>query len=432
MSDLQAARAQMTLSLAFHILFAVAGMAMPVLMAIAEALHLKTGRPEFKDLAHRWAKGTAILFAVGAVSGTVLSFELGLLWPRFMERVGPVVGVAFSLEGYAFFLEAIFLGVFLYGWERLSPRLHFLSGLGVAISGLASGVFVMAVNAWMHSPTGVELLPSGQLKILDPWATFHAASFPTQAAHMVLAAYSSVGLLALGIHAYCLLRAPKSAFHRAGLRIALLLFVVSTPLQIWAGDRSAKHVAEHQPVKLAAAEGLFLTQKRAPASIGGYLPAGETALRGSVEIPGLLSVLATGDVEGEVRGLQDFPEAERPSVNRMHLAFDIMVGAGSAMLGLALLGALLLLLGRSERRPFLLACAAASPLGLIALEAGWVVTEVGRQPWIVRGLLKVSDAVTTMPGLIVPFTTFSVLYLVLGLVVIRMLRAHVFSSLEGR
>lgn len=429
MSDLAAARAQMTLSLAFHILFAVAGMAMPVLMAIAEALHLRTRDPLYRELAHRWAKGTAILFAVGAVSGTVLSFELGLLWPGFMEKAGPVVGLPFSLEGYAFFLEAIFLGIFLYGWDRLSPRAHFLAGLVVALSGLLSGVFVMAVNAWMHSPSGVRVLPDGALEVLEPSAAFQSASFPTQALHMVLAAYSSVGLLALGIHSYCLLRTPDSRFHAAGQRIALLLFAVSTPLQILAGDLSAKHLAEHQPLKLAAAEALFETQRRAPASVGGYVPEGQDTLVYALEIPALLSVMATGDPEGEVQGLHAFPREEWPSPNIMHLAFDVMVGAGTGMLALAALGVVLAWRRRLLLRSFLVACTLGAPLGLIALEAGWVVTEVGRQPWIVRGILRVSDAVSPMPGLIVPMISFAILYLVLGVVVIVMLRAHVFRSL---
>jgi len=420
----------MSVSLAFHILFAVAGMAMPVLMLIAEIAHLRRGDPLDRALSDRWAKGTAILFGVGAVSGTVLSFELGLLWPGFMAKAGPLVGLPFSLEGYAFFLEAIFLGLYLYGRDRISPALHLFSAFMVALSGLASGVFVMAVNAWMHTPTGFAIDASGALQVLDPWAAFRASSFPTQAAHMALAAYASVSGLALGIHAR---GALTSAFHRRGAQIALGMFVIAVPLQIFSGDRSAKHIAEHQPAKLAAAEGLFVTQTRAPIAIGGWPNLERRELDYAIHVPLLLSVLATGDPEGEVIGLDRVPRDEWPNVAIAHTAFQIMVGAGSAMLGLAAWGALVLLGVLRFGRAFSLACTLGAPLGLIALEAGWVVTEVGRQPWIIRGVLRTADAVTPVQGLALPFTAFTLLYVVLGLVVISMLRAHVFrASVEER
>lgn len=432
MSDLLAARGQMSVSLAFHILFAVAGMAMPVLMLIAELRHLRGGDPLDRALAQRWAKGTAILFAVGAVSGTVLSFELGMLWPRFMALAGPVVGLPFALEGYAFFLEAIFLGLYLYGRDRLSPKAHLACALMVALSGLASGVFVMAVNAWMHTPTGFAMAPDGSLLVLDAWAAFRAASFPTQAAHMALASYASVSGLALGIHALGLLRHRTSRFHARGATIALVMFVISTPLQILSGDLSAKHLTTEQPLKLAAAEGLFHTTRGAPLAIGGWPDLDEGKLVGAIHIPKLLSVLATGDPDGEVRGLHDFPRDEWPPVAVAHVAFQVMVGAGSAMMLMALWGGFVLLAARRRGAPlppsFLRAAVLASPLGLIALEAGWTLTEVGRQPWIIRGVLRTADAVTPVEGLAVPFVMFTLLYVILGVVVVVMLRAHVFQA----
>lgn len=429
MTDLAFARGQMTVSLMFHIFFAVAGMAMPLLMLIAGIQHRRTGEAVYRELSQRWAKGTAILFAVGAVSGTVLSFELGLLWPTFMETAGPMVGLPFSLEGYAFFLEAIFLGLFLYGWDRISPRLHLFSAFMVALSGLMSGVFVMAVNAWMQTPTGFDVDAAGNFVNVDPWGPFLAPAFPHQALHMALAAYVSVAFCVLGIHAYALMRDPHSVFHTRAVQIALGVAIVTTPLQMLSGDLSAKHLAEHQPTKLAAAESLFETESGAALAIGGWPDVEARELKYAIEIPYALSVLAKADPTAEVQGLDAVPESEWPNIPLVHLSFQIMVGCGSAMFAVVLWGAFLWF---RKKQPwshawFLKAAVLAGPLGLIAVQTGWIVTEVGRQPWIIRGIMRVEDAVTPMPGLAVPFFAFSVLYLFLGIVVIAMLRAHVFA-----
>ena len=426
MSDLLAARSQMAMSLAFHILFAVAGMAMPLLMVIAQWRHQRTNDPVFLELAHRWAKGTAILFAVGAVSGTVLSFELGLLWPRFMQHAGPLIGMPFSLEGFAFFLEAIFLGLYLYGWKRLPPRIHLLCGGVVALSGLASGIFVVAVNAFMNTPAGLVVV-GGEIVNVDPWIAFFSASFPTQAAHTALASYASVSFAVLGIHAWRLRVDPTSAFHRRAFEIALLMAIVSTPLQILSGDRSAKHLAEHQPAKLAAAEAVFQTTRGAGLSIGGWPDEEAGKLRYALEIPYALSILGKGDPNAEIVGLDRVPREDWPPVAGVHLAFEVMIACGTAMLGLCVLAAFLWWKKKLFTRRFLGLAMLCGPLGLIALEAGWMVTELGRQPWILHGVMRTKDAVTPMPGLIVPFTTFTALYFILGVVVVILLRAHVFA-----
>lgn len=427
--DLLAARTQMAVSLGFHIVFAVVGMAMPLLMAGAEWRHARTGDPVHLDLAHRWAKGTAILFAVGAVSGTVLSFELGLLWPRFMERAGPVIGMPFSLEGFAFFLEAIFLGIYLYGWDRVSPRQHFFAGVAVALSGLASGVFVVAVNAWMNTPTGFTM-KDGIVTDVRLWDAFFSPAFFSQAVHMVLAAYASVAFAVLAIHAWRLLRAPGSAFHRRAAGIALVVATVATPLQILSGDFAAKQLARNQPRKLAAAEALFETTRGAPLSIGGLPDVSSAELHGAVHVPKGLSFLATGDPNGVVRGLLDFPRDEWPPVTIVHLSFQAMVGCGMAMLGLVLFAVALRVKKRNplDSRPFLRAAVLCGPLGIVAIEAGWFVTEVGRQPWIVVGTMKTADAVTPMPGLVVPCLIITAVYCLLGAVVVALLRAHVLRS----
>jgi cytochrome bd ubiquinol oxidase subunit I len=439
MTDLFAARSQMAVSLGFHILFAVAGMAMPLLMVLAEWRHRRTGEAVWRDLAQRWAKGTAILFAVGAVSGTVLSFELGLLWPTFMEHAGPLIGMPFSLEGFAFFLEAIFLGVYLYGWDRVGPRVHLLSGIAVAVSGLASGFFVVAVNAWMNTPAGFRLeppgatLPGATVHDVDLWSAFFSPAFLHQTVHMAFAAYASVGFAVMGIHAWRLRGDGLSAFHRSALRIAFPVAVLSAPAMLVTGDVAAKHVAAHQPRKLAAAEAVFHTERGAPLILGGW-PDEETGeVVGALRIPYGLSLLAHLDPDAEVLGLDAFPRDEWPPVAVTHVSFQLMVACGMAMLLVAAWGVLVRWRRGAlwESRAWLRVAGWSLPLGLLAVEAGWFVTEVGRQPWIVNGVLRTADAVTPMPALPVPFAVVTLLYLFLGAVVLRLLRAHVFAVPPG-
>ena len=432
MDDLLAARSQMAMSLAFHIVFAAIGIAMPLLMVIAEGKWLRSKDEIYLTLAKRWAKGTAILFAVGAVSGTVLSFELGLLWPRFMGYAGSIIGMPFSLEGFAFFTEAIFLGIYLYGWKRVPPRAHLFAGAMVALSGALSGIFVVIANAWMNAPTGFRLV-NGQPVDIDPIAAmFNSAALP-QTIHMTLAAYAATGFVVAGIHAFMLRRDPYNRFHKAALAIALLVGGVSAILQPLSGDFLAKTVAVTQPVKLAAFEGHFETEQGASFRIGGLPDEEARVTRYSIEIPYALSVLAYGDPTAVVKGLNDFPADQHPPVAIVHIAFQIMVACGVAMMLISLWGAWRYLRGRRNRtwlnsKWFLRALIAAAPLGFIGIETGWIVTEVGRQPWIIYGVMRTSEAVTPMPGLIVPFITFTVLYIFLALVTVWLLLRQVAAS----
>jgi cytochrome d ubiquinol oxidase subunit I len=432
MPDLLAARSQMAVSLGFHILFAMVGIAMPVLMVVAERRWQRTGDHVYLDLAHRWAKGTAILFAVGAVSGTVLSFELGLLWPAFMERAGAIIGMPFSLEGFAFFTEAVFLGIYLYGWKRISPRAHLAAGWAVAVSGMLSGVFVVIANAWMNAPTGFRWVDGRPVDVDPIAAMMNPAAFP-QVLHMTLAAYAATGLVVAGIHALPLLRQPRNAFHRRALSVALLIGAPAALLQPVSGDLSARFVAHWQPVKLAAMEGHFKTERGAPLRIGGWPDeaAGET--RYAIEIPYGLSLLSFKDPTAEVKGLLDFPRQDWPPVAIVHVAFQVMVGLGSYM-ALVSAAALWLMWRRREltrHRWLLRALVLAAPMGFICTEAGWIVTEVGRQPWIIHGIMRTAEAVTPMPGLVVPFLVFTVLYAGLGVVVAWLLHQQVLRSPEA-
>ena len=429
MSDLLAARSQMAMSLAFHIIFAVVGIGMPVLMVIAERRWQKTGDRIYLELARRWAKGTAILFAVGAVSGTVLSFELGLLWPAFMEAAGPIIGMPFSLEGFAFFTEAIFLGVYLYGWNRISPRAHLWAGILVAVSGAASGIFVVIANAWMNAPTGFTLV-DGRITDVDPIAGMMNPMAFQQALHMTLAAYAATGFAVAGIHAFLLLLDRGNVFHRRALSVALLVGAPAALLQPLSGDRSAKAVARVQPAKLAAMEAHFETGRRAPLLIGGWPDMTTGEIRYAIRIPGGLSFLAFGDFDAEVKGLEEFPRDQWPNVPIVHTAFQVMVGLGTYLALISVWAAWVAWRKReiAESRRLLLAIALAAPMGFIAIEAGWIVTEVGRQPWIIYGVMRTADAVTAMPGLVYPFVVFTLLYCFLGVIVAWLLYRQIIRS----
>jgi cytochrome d ubiquinol oxidase subunit I len=431
MNDFFFARSQMAMSLAFHIVFAALGIGMPLLMVLAEGSYLRTRQPVYLELSKRWAKGTAILFAVGAVSGTVLSFELGLLWPGFMAKAGSIIGMPFSLEGFAFFTEAIFIGVYLYGWNRLSPVLHWLAGVIVAVSGILSGIFVVMANAWMNAPAGFKFV-NGQFVGIDPVAAMLNRASLHEVLHMTLAAFVATGFAVAGVHAFFMLRNPNSFFHRRALGLALAVACTSIPLQILSGDFSARTVGRLQPAKLAAMEADYRTQTGAPLLIGG-IPNDATRTTGyALSIPHGLSFLLADNPNARVAGLEEFPRNNWPNVRVVHWSFDLMVAAGFAMLAVA---------GWSvwhwwRRRPFaghprlLRVLVATGPLGFVAIETGWTVTEVGRQPWIIYGVMRTKDAVTPMPGIAIPFAAFSVLYVFLAFIVFTLLRRQ-FLDTDG-
>ena len=415
MEHVIAARAQMGTSLAFHIVFAALGVGLPLLVVIAEGLWLRTGRRAYYDLARTWSKAMAILFAVGAVSGTILSFELGLLWPEFMRYAGGIIGLPFSLEGFAFFVEAIFIGLYLYGWDRLTPLQHWLCGLPIAISGPASAAFITMANAWMNMPTGFRL-HDGRVVDVHPIAAMFSAPWLVEVLHSTVAAYVLTGFGAAAVCALALLRRNAEGRRdqvRAGLTIAMAVAAVAIPAQWVVGDVLARFDAEHEPAKFASLEALWKTQRFAPMTIGGIVGDGET--RFGIEIPGGLSVLVAMDPRAEVTGLDRIPRDDRPPVALVHASFDVMVGCASALLLTALAWAFVTLRKRDAPRMLLLAITVSGVLSVVAVEAGWFVTEFGRQPWVARGLLRTADAVTVAPGLELQFYGFSAIYVVLGL-----------------
>jgi cytochrome bd ubiquinol oxidase subunit I len=422
MNDFIAARSQMALSLAFHIIFSCIGMVMPFFMAVSHYYYLKTGKPVFRNITKAWSKGVAIFFATGAVSGTVLSFELGLLWPVFMKNAGPIFGLPFSLEGTAFFIEAIALGFYLYGWGKFNKWFHWATGVVVGVSGLISGILVVAANAWMNSPAGFEFADGKYFNIDPVKAMFNDAWF-SQALHMCLAAFAATGFAVAGVHALMVVRRKNIEFHTKAFRIAALFACVAAVLQPISGDHSAKDVAHRQPAKLAAMEAVFETGTHVPLLIGGIPDEKTQQIKYGIELPGMLSFMISGHTNTEVKGLDQFAAADRPPILITHMAFQIMVGLGMVMLAISILYFFVLWRKRNfEKNLWLLKLFALStPLGFMAVESGWVVTEVGRQPWILHGILRTKDAVTPMPGIQYTFYLFTLIYISLAIVVILLL-----------
>jgi cytochrome bd ubiquinol oxidase subunit I len=416
------ARQMQALSLSVHIPLVCFGIAFPALVLFAEWRYLRTGDPLYRTLARRWSKIMLALFAVGVVTGTILSFELGLLWPVWMQDFGNVFGLGFTLEGFSFFVEAIFIGIYVYGWDRLRPRFHFWCGVPIAVAGVTGSFFVIAVNAWMNHPSGF-VLSGGRAVDAHPWsALFANPFFFAEYVHMYFAGYIVCGFLMAGAYAWAMLRGRRGRYERTALGISLSAAAVASPLQVVVGDWAARDVAVYQPVKLAAMEGLAQTTRGAAEHLLGWYN-GHAVVWG-IEIPRLLALLAFHNPNATVKGLSIVPLADQPPVNVVRFAFQTMVGIGTL---LALLG-LVFLYFRVRRRVlpagrwFYGAVLAAGPLSVVALIAGWITTEVGRQPWIVYDVMRVNAAVTAARVIPVSYGALCLVYLFLAVAVGWLLR----------
>ncbi|MDO8184568.1 cytochrome ubiquinol oxidase subunit I [Conexibacter sp. JD483] len=410
---LDQARQMQAMSFAVHIPLTCFGVAFPALILFVEWLHLRTGDPVYRRIARRWSRIMVALFAVGVVTGTILSFELGMLWPNFMGSFGDVFGLGFAIEGFAFFLEAIFIAIYVYGWDRMKPRHHFLSGIPIVLTGMLGAAMVIAVNGWMNHPGGFDLA-GGQIENVRPWAAlFGNTFFWHELIHMYVAAYIVVGFLLAGAYAWGKLRGRWGRYERIALTIPLTVAAVAAPVQLLVGDWAAREVASHQPVKLAALEGLQETTKGAPEHILGWYDKDTGEIRWGISIPKLLSFLSYHDPNATVRGLDAVPPDDRPGpINTVRFAFQGMVGIGT---GLAALAALVLFFRwRKKRLPesvwFDRALVLAGPGAVVALICGWVVTEVGRQPWIVYEVMRVDAAVTGAGGVPVGYGLLALVY----------------------
>jgi cytochrome bd ubiquinol oxidase subunit I len=416
------ARHMQALSFAVHIPLVAFALAFPAMVLLVEWLGHRTGDQLYLTIARRWSKIMLTLFAVGAVTGTVLSFEMGMLWPNFTGTFGPVFGVGFAMEGFSFFLEAIFIGIYVYGWGKLSPRKHLLSGIPIVIMGVTGSLMVISINAWMNHPRGFHM-HAGKVTDVRPFdALFGGTYFWHELIHMYIAAYIVTGFIVAGCYAFGRLRGRWGRYERTALAIPLTIAALAAPVQFLVGDWAARDVAETQPIKLAAMEGLYPTTRGAPEHVLGWYSDGE--VKHGIKIPHLLAIFASHKWNGEVQGLASVPPDERPPVNVERIAFQIMVGIGTM---LALLASVFLAIWlRCKRLPesawFYRALVLAGPLALVAMIAGWVVTEVGRQPWVVYRVMRTSEAVTGASGVPVGYAALAVSYAVVAAGVIWVLR----------
>jgi cytochrome bd ubiquinol oxidase subunit I len=422
-TTLQAARSQMAFTLGFHIILASLGVALPALMLIANYRGLRHQDVDALKLAQRWSKAVAVTFAVGAVTGTVLSFEFGLLWPAFTGRFGEVFGVLFAIEGIFFFLEAIFLAIYIFGWKHLSPWTHFWSGVPVVITGLGGAFSVVAVNSWMNQPQGYAPT-TGKVTSVEPLKVIFNPAVPYEVPHMILAAYLVTGFLVASIYAVGMLRGRRDRIHRLGLLIPLTVACIATPVQFAVGDTAARAIAKDQPIKFAAMECVQTTSTHVTEYLGGRCTS--SGVEGGIGIPGLDSFLVGWSTSTQVVGLDSVPPNDRPPANTMlHWAFDAMVGICTLLIGLGLWFGIGWLRKKDvpQSRWFLRATAASGVVAVVALECGWIVTEVGRQPWIVYNVMRTSDAVTGASGVWVTFAAVLALYVALAAALVVTLRA---------
>jgi cytochrome d ubiquinol oxidase subunit I len=406
------ARQMQALSFAVHIPLVCFGIAFPAMVLRAEWLWMRTGDEVYRVIAMRWTKVMVALFACGVVTGTILSFEMGLLWPNFMGTFGAVFGLGFALEGFSFFLEAIFIGIYVYGWNRLSPRAHFACGFPIVLAGMTGSLFVLAVNAWMNDPGGFTPRPDGTVTDVEPVkALFGNGHVGYELVHMYLAGFIVTGFLVAGAYAVGRLRGRWGRYERIALTIPLTVAALAAPVQVIVGDWAAREVAETQPVKLAALEGLGRTERGAALHLGGwYTDDGE--VKGGIALPKGLSLLAFHDPDARVIGLDSVPEADRPPVNVVRISFQVMVSIGTF---LAALSAWYLFMRVRRKRPpssdwFYRLLVVAGPLSLVALVAGWVTTEVGRQPWVVYEVMRTEQAVTAAEGIPLGYATLATFY----------------------
>jgi cytochrome d ubiquinol oxidase subunit I len=423
-SQLLPAREQMAFTLITHIIIACLGVAFPAMMLIANYIGLKKDDAVALTLAQRWSKVVAVTFAVGAVTGTVLSFEFGLLWPEFTNRYGDAFGVAFAVEGIFFFLEAIFIAIYILGWKRLSPWQHFWSGVPVVVAGIGGAFSVVSANAWMNQPQGFTLGADGRVNDVDPLKVIFNNATPYEVPHMLLAAYMVTGFLVASVYAVGMLKGRRDRYHRLGLLIPLTVACLATPIQLGVGDTAARAIAEDQPIKFAAMECVYKTSTHVPEVIGGRCVDGK--IKGGISIPGLDSFLVGFSTDTKVTGLETVPPEDRPkNLTLLHWSFDIMVGIGTALMFLALWLTFAWWRKRDiPQTPWFLRAVAISGAGaIIAMEAGWIVTEVGRQPWIVYEQMRVEDAVTGASGIWWTFSAVVVLYTLLGAALIFTLRS---------
>jgi cytochrome bd ubiquinol oxidase subunit I len=424
LENLFAARAVFGMSLSFHIMFAALGVVMPFFLLLSQGLYLRRKNPVYLALNKKWTTAFAITYAVGAVSGVVLTFGLGLFWPRFMDFAGPMIGVPLSIEVMFFLLEAIFLGIYLFGRDMLSPWLHWASAIPLLIGGFASMIVVILANSWMNTPVGFEVNEAGEVINVNVLEAMFSPAWYAEASHMSVAAFEAVGFAFAAVYAFGMLRGRRDQYHRNGLFLGMMVATLAAPLMIFSGDHTARQLAANEPAKLAAIEPLFETQEGAPLSIGGWPDMEAEEMRYDIEIPTLLSVLSLDDPGAPIQGLNEFPEDERPDPRAVWWAYDAMTGIGFFLA--TIIPVFWIFYWRSRGvptyKPLLAALTLSGFLGFLAILLGWIVTEEGRQPWVAQGVMRIDEGFTLAPGIGIAFIGFALLYVFLSTTLVWLLK----------
>jgi cytochrome bd ubiquinol oxidase subunit I len=424
LENLFAARAVFGMSLSFHIMFAALGVVMPFFLLLSQGLYLRRKNPVYLALNKKWTTAFAITYAVGAVSGVVLTFGLGLFWPRFMDFAGPMIGVPLSIEVMFFLLEAIFLGIYLFGRDMLSPWLHWASAIPLLIGGFASMIVVILANSWMNTPVGFEVNEAGEVINVNVLEAMFSPAWYAEASHMSVAAFEAVGFAFAAVYAFGMLRGRRDQYHRNGLFLGMMVATLAAPLMIFSGDHTARQLAANEPAKLAAIEPLFETQEGAPLSIGGWPDMEAEEMRYDIEIPTLLSVLSLDDPGAPIQGLNEFPEDERPDPRAVWWAYDAMTGIGFFLA--TIIPVFWIFYWRSRGvptyKPLLASLTLSGFLGFLAILLGWIVTEEGRQPWVAQGVMRIDEGFTLAPGIGIAFIGFALLYVFLSTTLVWLLK----------
>jgi cytochrome d ubiquinol oxidase subunit I len=410
-------RLQFAWTIGYHILWPAYTIGVSGFIVIVNALWLATKKPVWRDVLRFWIHLFALGFAMGVVTGVVLSYEIGTNWSGFAAKTANVIGPYFTYEVLtAFFLEAGFVGVMLFGMNRVGPRLHFFACCMVALGALFSAFWILAANSWMQTPAGFTIGADGNFEIADRWAAVFTPSLPWRFLHMVTAAYITGTFVVIGVHGFYLWQRRHADFARAGFSLALWLALVLTPLQIFLGDQHGLNTLRYQPIKVAAIEARWESARHVPLTLFAWPDQANERNDYGIEVPALGSLILTHHWDGEVKGLKEVPPAERPYVALPFFAFRLMVGIGLALLAIAVVGLWLRWRGRLyDTRWFAIVAAFSSPLSFIAILAGWTVTETGRQPYVVYGLLKTAQAAAPVAGSAVASSLllFVIVYLVL-------------------
>ena len=424
LSNVVASRATFGMALMFHIIFASLGVVMPFMILVSQWLFLRRGNPVYEAINKKWTTAFALTYATGAVSGTVLTFGFGLLWPRFMNVGGPLMGYPLAIEVLFFLLEAIFLGIYVFGRDQLSPWLHFASGIPIFIGGFMSMIVVVLANSWMNTPVGFKLDEAGNVVEAEVLRAMFSPAWWYESSHMTVAAFEAVAFAFAAVYAFGMLRGRTDDYHKRGFFLAMAVATLAAPIMIVSGDHTAKAVAKEEPAKMAAMEPTFETERGAPVTIGGWPDVEEGELRYAIVFPKMFSILAYDDPNAKAPGLESFPADERPNPLAIWWAFDAMVGIGFYLA--FLIPWFWLAYWRARGVPtgrwLLWATVLAGPLGFVAIELGWITTEEGRQPWAIKGVMRTAEGATSAPGLLFAFFGFAAIYLVVGFLYVRLLR----------